>query len=417
MSVRGITYAEPPASFGRQGQKIRLPSMVEEQGLATCLDTALFFAAAIEQAGLYPLIVFTGSHALAGAWLQPQSLPSLTVDDPMEIRKAIAQDDMILFETTMATGGHAMPFSHALAEGKRQVGEEHEKEFIYAIDIRQARGRDIQPLSSIVSPGQGNGTAADTSRNAPPIDEAPDLPPFDVDVPVNEESQTPAERLDRWKRSLLDLSKRNRLLNLRPSESAISIFCPDPALLEDKLADGKRISLITPPVRKNANGEPDATLYHLRTGDDFATKFAQEALQRNEVVANLEQKALEKGMIELYRKAKADFEEGGSNTLFLALGMLRWSTPGDTKHSYRAPLILLPVKLIRSSAASKPNLMRHEDDPVFNYTLLQMLRQDFGIDLSVFAEALPQDDHGINVKQAWDIVRARIRDVPGFEVV
>ena len=149
MSVRGITYAEPPASFGRQGQKIRLPSMVEEQGLATCLDTALFFAAAIEQVGLYPLIVFTGSHALAGAWLQPQSLPSLTVDDPMEIRKAIAQDEMILFETTMATGGHAMPFSRALAEGKRQVDEEHEKEFIYAIDIRQARGRDIQPLSRV----------------------------------------------------------------------------------------------------------------------------------------------------------------------------------------------------------------------------------------------------------------------------
>ena len=46
-----------------------------------------------------------------------------------------------------------------------------------------------------------------------------------------------------------------------------------------------------------------------------------------------------------------------------------------------------------------------------------MLRQDFGIDLSAFAEALPQDDHGINVKQVWDTVRARIRDVPGFEVV
>ena len=46
-----------------------------------------------------------------------------------------------------------------------------------------------------------------------------------------------------------------------------------------------------------------------------------------------------------------------------------------------------------------------------------MLRQDFGIDLSAFAEALPQDNHGINVKQIWDTVRARIRDVPGFEVI
>src|SRR3546814_9867366 len=57
-------------------------------------------------------------------------------------------------------------------------------------------------------------------------------------------------------------------------------------------------------------------------------------------------------------KAKADFEEGGSNTLFLALGMLRWAAPGDAKRSYRAPLILLPVKLERRSAASKPFLTK-----------------------------------------------------------
>src|SRR5690606_17863111 len=86
---RGLTYAEPPASFERQGQKIRFPSMIEEYGLATFLDTVLLFTAAIEQAGLYPVVVFTQGHAFAGAWLQPQWLPSLTVEDPMEIRKAL----------------------------------------------------------------------------------------------------------------------------------------------------------------------------------------------------------------------------------------------------------------------------------------------------------------------------------------
>jgi hypothetical protein len=243
VSRRGLTYAEPPASFGRQGQKIRLPSMIEEQGLATCLDIALLFAAAIEQAGLYPVVVFTEGHALAGAWLQPQTLRSLTVEDSMEIRKAIDQEELVLFESTMATGGHALPFSRAIAEGKRQVSEAHENAFIYAIDIRQARGRDIQPLSSIAAPAAGaHADAVDPRRVTPPLDEAPDLPPFDSDTVIEESPQTPAERLDRWKRSLLDLSKRNRLLNLKPSATAIPIFCPDPALLEDKIAEGKRIS-------------------------------------------------------------------------------------------------------------------------------------------------------------------------------
>ena len=419
VSQRRLTYAEPPASFGRQGQKIRLPSMIEEQGLATCLDTALLFAAAIEQAGLYPVIAFTGDHALAGVWLQPQNLPSLTVDDPMEIRKAIVQEELVLFETTMATGGHALPFSRAIAEGTRQVSEEHEDAFIYAIDIRQARGRGIQPLSSLVSGATGaREGGVDPTRSAPPLDQAPDFPPFDIE-PVEEEdaSLTPAERLDRWKRSLLDLSKRNRLLNLKQSATAISIFCPDPARLEDKIAAGKRIKLITPPERKNANGEPDTTLYHLRTGEDFAEKFATEALERNEIVANVEPKSLEKGAIELYRKAKADFEEGGSNTLFLALGMLRWSVRGDTKRSYRAPLILLPVRLDRRSARSTPYLRNHDDDPIFNLTLMQMLRQDFEIVLPELEGELPHDDNGIDVRRIWEIVRSRVRDVSGFEVV
>lgn len=416
VSSRSISYAEPPASFGRNGQKIRLPSMIEEQGLATCLDTALLFAAAIEQAGLFPLVVFTEGHALTGAWLQPQSLPSLTVDDPMEIRKAIALDEMVLFETTMATAGHALPFSRAIAEGRRQVAEANEHAFIYAIDIRQARGRDIQPLSSLATAGEGTGHP-DPSPSAPPLDEPPDLPPFDVGNTEEPAPQSPKERLDRWQRSLLDLSKRNRLLNLRPSATAIPIFCPDPALLEDRIAANQKIRIIPPPERRGIDGQPDTQLYHLRTGEDFAEKFAREALERNEVVANLEPKVLEKGLIELYRKAKADFEEGGSNTLFLALGMLRWSERGDSHRSYRAPLILLPVRLERRSAASKPYLTSHEDESVFNLTLLQMLQQDFDISIPELEGTLPTDEHGVNVRLVWDIVRNRIRDVAGFEVV
>ncbi|MGR4068551.1 DUF3320 domain-containing protein [Billgrantia sp. C5P2] len=419
VSSRNITYADPPASFERNGQKIRFPSMIEEHGLATCLDTALLFAAAIEQAGLYPVVVFTEGHALTGAWLQPQSLPSLTVEDPMEIRKAIDQEELVLFETTMATSGHPLPFSRAIAEGRRQVAEENEDNFIYAIDIRQARGRDMQPLSSLAGLSAGTATEGTAPvRDAPPLDEAPDLPPFE-EVVVEDDivNATPEERLDRWKRSLLDLSKRNRLLNLQISNTTIPIFCPDPAHLEDKIAEGKKIKIITPPEQSRGGDQSDKNLYHLRTGEDFAEKFAEEALARNEIVANVDARSLEKGAIELYRKAKADFEEGGSNTLFLALGILRWSPTGDSKRTFRAPLILLPVKIDRASAASRPYLSRHEDEPVFNLTLLQMLRQDYNIDIPGLDGELVADESGIDVRRVWDQVRAKVRDVSGFEVV
>jgi hypothetical protein len=423
VAMRGLTYAEPPASFENDGQKIRLPSEIEANRLATCLDLALLFAAAIEQAGLYPLVVFTKGHALAGAWLQPQGLPGLTTDDPMEIRKAIDRKELLLFETTMAAAGHALPLAKAAAEARRQLDIENEDAFVYAIDIHQARGRDIQPLSSVAPAPTRNGEpAGEPVRGAPPLGEAPDLPPFDGDTTIVEEMpQTPEERLERWKRSLLDLSKRNRLLNLRPSATAIPIFCPDIATLEDRIAAGQRIRIVTPPVTPASEDTPDPVLYHLRTGDDRSLRFAEEALGRNEIVANVDEKALEKGAIELFRKAKADFEEGGANTLFLALGMLRWMPTGTAGHagarSYRAPLIMLPVRLERRSARSKPYLVGHDDEPIFNLTLLQMLRQDFAIAIPELAERLPTDDHGVDVAQVWKIVRDRVREVPGFELL
>lgn len=418
VTARRLTYANPPASFEYEGQKIRFPSAVAEQGLATCLDTALLFASSLEQSGLYPIIIFTKGHAFTGVWLQPQSLQSLTVEDPMEIRKAIAQEELIVFETTLATGSESMPFSNAIAQGARQVSEAHEDEFIYAIDIRQARARGIQPLSGSVSFAKSAASLTEERHAAPALDAPPDLPPFEDSLPSEDLGQaTPTERLETWKRSLLDLSKRNRLLNLKTSNTTIPIFCPDPAQLEDMIAEGKRIRIITPPERRSPGEQSDSELRLLRTGEDAAETFAQEALRRHEIVANTDAKRLEKGAIELYRKAKTDFEEGGSNTLFLALGMLRWSPTGDTKYSYRAPLILLPVKLERASAASPPYLRSHEDEPVFNLTLLEMLRQDFQLDIPGLEGELVADESGIDVPRIWNLMRSKVRDVPGFEVV
>ena len=72
----------------------------------------------------------------------------------------------------------------------------------------------------------------------------------------------------------------------------------------------------------------DPELRLLRTGEDTDRLFAEQALERGEIVANMEPAKLDKAAIELYRKAKADFEEGGANTLFLALGMLALAPEG-----------------------------------------------------------------------------------------
>ena len=49
---KAIIYSNPPASFGNDGQRVRLPDIVLKEKLGTCLDLAILFCSLIEQSGL-----------------------------------------------------------------------------------------------------------------------------------------------------------------------------------------------------------------------------------------------------------------------------------------------------------------------------------------------------------------------------
>ena len=76
------------------------------------------------------------------------------------------------------------------------------------------------------------------------------------------------------------------------------------------------------------------------------------------------------------------------------MGFLRWRKAGSDKRTYKAPLILLPVKLDRRSVRTgvKPSL--HEDESRFNATLLEMLKQDFYLEILELSGPLPTDGSG-----------------------
>ena len=58
---------------------------------------------------------------------------------------------------------------------------------------------------------------------------------------------------------------------------------------------------------------------------------------------------LEKTLKNIYRTTKSSIEENGSNTLFLALGFLKWYESDISEKPRYAPLIMIPVELVKSS--------------------------------------------------------------------
>ncbi len=403
-----LSYALPPASFETHGQKVRTPGLVLDGGVATCLDTALLFAAALEQAGLNALLVLTKGHAFVGVWLQPQEFSQLITDEASAVRKRIDLKEALVFETTLATQLPVPSFSQSVASAERQINDD---DFIMAVDIHRARMQRIRPLASSIALPKTDGSA-EPEVMFEALEDAPSLPAFDVEILP--ESDSPAEKLTLWQRKLLDLTTRNRLLHLPDSAKGVRLICPDPTELEDQLSSGKRIRIVSVPDLEA--GGRDAALYEQQNRESLRDEYARTALSRGEVLATLEKSKLEVALIELYRKARSDLDEGGANTLFLALGFLKWKKTADDPKTYSAPLILLPVKLDRKSALSGVTMTLLEDEPRFNLTLLELLRHDFELVIPGLDGELPTDDSGIDVAGIWNIVRRAIRDVPGFEV-
>ncbi|KZK95430.1 ATP-dependent RecD-like DNA helicase [Pseudovibrio sp. Ad46] len=412
----GLMYAEPPKSFEVHGQKVRRPSTIREQGLATCFDSTLFFASALEAIGLNPVVLIIEGHSYCGFWLRETTLPSLIEQDPTEIRKALAARELIVFETTGITRRPADQFDKAIAIAKSYTNEENEAGFIGAIDIARARASQIRPMASHqAASSENHAEAPEFEATTLPLPKAPSFDALPTDE-AKESPRTPKDRIARWQNKLLDLSLRNRLLNFKSTKQTVPFLCTDVPLLEDRLAERKKIRVISLP-EENPHGERDEDLHLKKTGQDLDEEFAAQAIARNELPSTLEKRELDKRLTELFRRAKNDLNEGGSNTLFLAVGFLRWKKSADDEKAYKAPLLLIPVKLTRKSAASRFNLEHHEDEVRFNATLMEFLKKDYNLSLPPFDAKLPTDESGIDVPYVFEMVRKAVRDVPGFEVV
>ncbi|CAK9890129.1 DUF3320 domain-containing protein [Pseudomonas fluorescens] len=412
-----LDYALPPASFEQSGQKVRSPSQIADTGLATCMDLTLLFCAALEQIGLNPVIVFTRGHAFAGLWLKPEEFTTALVDDVTAVRKRVKLQELVLFETTLITHNPIPSFSYAVERGAKQVAEDAESDFEMLLDIRRARLQRIKPLAS--AEAQIARIADEVSEGSPAllVEDGAGIPDEIHEVVVEDLSKLdPADRLGRWQRKLLDLSLRNNLLNFKMGKRALKLESPDPGALEDILASGQSLKLLTRPDLMDGADPRERALYEQREREDVRRRHAEDALKRREIFAALTSNEMDVRLTELYRGARTALQEGGSNTLFLAIGFLSWTREDRAGQKYKAPLVLVPVTLERKSARSGFTMVLHDDEPRFNPTLIEMLRQDFELSLGSLEQELPRDDSGLDIAGIWNKVGHAIKDIPGWEL-
>jgi very-short-patch-repair endonuclease len=412
---RNIRYINPPASFEETGQKIRLPDRILESRLATCLDLTVLSASCMEQAGLHPLIVITAGHAFVGVWFEDETFADVATDDLLRLRKRVELGQITLFETTLLTSEPVVPFEQAVKEALKHL--EKEADFRYVLDIRRARKSRIRPLPLRIELSTAVSAAEEIESD--PIDALKiNLPTFDT-LPEKQPEvvvETPATRLDRWKRKLLDLTLNNRQLNFRESKKNLPILCPDLGSLEDALADGKTFKIFPRIEDLGESDSRNADVHRSRTGKESLNEMLREELLARRIHANVSDAEISKRLLEIYREAKLSIEENGANTLYLALGFLAWYETATSPKQRLAPIILIPLEIERRSVQEGFSIKMGDDEPMVNVTLLAHLAADFELTIPGL-DPIPMDDHGIDVALILRKFREAIVDIDRWEVL
>lgn len=277
------------------------------------------------------------------------------------------------------------------------------------IDVKRSRLERIFPLPTRIDDnGVGSFDTSGVEHDACFI-EVREHDRFDLSRISNNDKEL--TKFDIWERKLLDFSLRNSLLNLSVRRRAVQFISFDINRIEDHLQDGNEYCITSKP-----NVE-----FVIDTEENFVRSKIYEQL--HELVLNdIEHRLLHTFLPEnetrsvlknIYRAARNAVEETGANSLFLAIGALRWFETDRSVVPRYAPLLLLPVEMVYKKG--NYYIRTRDEDISLNITLLEFLRQNYDITINGL-DPLPLDGSGVDVPLIFAIVRDALKTQKRWDV-
>lgn len=151
----------------------------------------------------------------------------------------------------------------------------------------------------------------------------------------------------------------------------------------------------------------DSKIYEIETERDLIKNIATQEFKSYRIRTFLNEQELENNLKQLYRSAKTSMEENGTNTLFLAVGFLRWFESDLSEKVRYAPIILIPIDIVRNVRNKGYVIRSRQEETQVNITLLEYLRQDHNINISGL-DPLPEDEHGVDIPLIFNTIRQAI---------
>ena len=405
----GIAYITVPASYESVGQKIRLPHdvLVHKQG--TCLDLSILFIACAEQMGLNPFLVLQEGHAFAGVFLEDETFSTMIYTDEPRVLEMNSQEenDIVLIECTAFTASSSSSFEEACEKGRQNVANSVGDRQFEIIDIQRARAYGFLPLPinfndldraivdyDVVEQNKIRLARKDYSYKGDRI----------------ELSQAELNKFDVWEKKLLDLSKRNQLVNYRVKGRGLQLYSYNMNDLYSAFeSDNGSYHLLEAKV-------PDTFLFELPTATEEQYKQIDRDFKNKNIALIARNESYLASLRFFEKERRKSFEETGSNILFLAIGFVQYFENPKSVNPCFAPIILVPVDLIKHSRESY-SIKGREEPPFLNISIFEFFHQEYGLNCD---DLLTQIDFGsdeIDVDAVLNTVGERLSKLTRASIV
>jgi hypothetical protein len=249
-------------------------------------------------------------------------------------------------------------------------------------------------------------------------------------MPIDLETQ-----LNEWRKSLLDTTKRNRLIKFVTGRlGGISLIRPHTSVLWCLLVrDGAELTFVWKrdllglpsdlPETEEFSADFDpvrgiATIDDKKLRTDLLDLCLRSPrLRHTDLLTDLTDRQLAARLLRLKRNSDEAQHERGVTTLFVTYGSLKWYDATDSTEEIYSPLLLLPVKLARASVDANFTLATQEDEILPNHSLAELLRTQNQIELPIAeVQALDQDDPAC-LQNYLNKVAQRVARMPRWEVI
>ena len=184
------------------------------------------------------------------------------------------------------------------------------------------------------------------------------------------------QTLNKWADLLLDMGKRNNLINFRNTKMGTAeVVAPDLSALFSQIShtaefevydpkledDDDDFDFIEDAIPENGQEESESTSEHQKYSKEQFRSMYERRLKKGQIlIYNSACKPIQ-ALKNISKKGRTAIDETGVNILYLAFGFINWTEDDNSQYVMKAPILLVPVS-IENDSALEPFRIKISDD-------------------------------------------------------